>query len=146
MKIPTFSPLNPSMQQNNSSKFLLTMEWRWYYQREFPLFNICTQRDYSHPDNVFCTNLLTPTVIHSEVDAQAHPTTTDHFPIVTILELPQDRVKQKPIYNFQMAKWEDILENLSIQLAKIPDPTPLLNDQSFQQAVNNLTGVIQDMI
>jgi len=111
-----------------------------------PTLQHMRSKRYSRPDNVFCSDLLAHTVIRCEVDARARPTKTDHFPIITILELPQDRVKQKPTYDFRMADWEDILENLSIRLAEIPDPTPLLDDLSFQQAVDNLTGVLQDTI
>ena len=55
---------------------------------------------YSCPDNVFCSSLLTNTFIRCDVDAQAQPTKTDHFPIITILELPQERIKPKLAYNF----------------------------------------------
>jgi len=71
---------------------------------------------------------------------------TDHFPLFTTLKLPQDRVKPKPTYDFKMADWEDVLENLSIRFSEIPNPKPLLNDQSFQKAIGDLTGVLQDTI
>ena len=45
-----------------------------------------------------------------------------------------------------MADWVDVLENLRIQLTEITDPAPLHDEVSFQQAVNNLTEVLQDTI
>ena len=86
------------------------------------------------------------TVIHCNVDTWAQPMKTDHFPIITILELQQERIKPKPGYNFWPADWSDILENLSIRLTEIPGPAPLRDDISFQRAVNDLTEVLQDMI
>ena len=101
---------------------------------------------YSRPDNVFCSSQLTQMVIRCDVDARARPTKTDHFPIITILELPQERIKPKPTYDFRMADWKDVLENLSIRLTEIPDPAPLRDDTSFQQAVKDLTEAIQDTV
>ena len=63
-----------------------------------------------------------------------------------ILELPQERIKLKPTYNFRLADWEDVLENLSIRLTEIPEPAPLRDDESFQQAVKDLTEALQDTI
>ena len=71
---------------------------------------------------------------------------TDHFPIITILKLPQERIKPKLVYNFQTADWSNILENLSIRLTEIPGPAPLQDDISFQRVVNDLTEVLQDTI
>lgn len=82
-------------------------------------------KQYSRPDNIFCSSLLTNSVIHCDVDVRAWPMKTDHFPIITILELPQERIKPKPAYNFRTANWSDILENLSIRLTEIPGPAPL---------------------
>ena len=100
---------------------------------------------YSCPDNVFCSSLLMNTVIHCNVDTWAQPMKTDHFPIITILDLPQERIKPKLAYDFQ-TNWSDILENLSIRLTKIPGPAPLQDNVSFQRAVNDLTDALQDMI
>ena len=63
-----------------------------------------------------------------------------------MLELPQERIKPKPTYNFRLADWEDVLENLSIQLTKIPELAPLRDDESFQQAIKDLTEALQDTI
>ena len=71
------------------------------------------------------------------MDARARPTKTDHFPIITILELPQDRIKPRPTYDFRLADWFDVLENLSIRLTEIPAPAPLQDDESFQRAVKD---------
>ena len=80
------------------------------------------------------------------MDPIAHPTKTDHFPIVTILELPQKQINPKPTYDFHMADWEDVIENLRIHLMEIPGPAPLLNDKSFQKATKDLTEALQDTI
>ena len=111
-----------------------------------PTLQHMRSKHYSHPDNVFCSSQLTHAVICYDVDAQAQPTKTDHFPVITILELPQDRIKPKLTYDFRMADWVDVLENLRIRLTEIPDPAPLRDEVSFQRAVNDLTEALQDTI
>ena len=49
---------------------------------------------YPHPDNIFCNSSMTSMVIQCDVDSRAHPTKTDHFLIVMILELPPSRKNQ----------------------------------------------------
>ena len=60
-------------------------------------------KKYSQPDNVFCTATLRPYVTKCEVKAQYRPTSTDHFPIVTHIDLPQARIPPDPSYNFKTA-------------------------------------------
>ena len=50
------------------------------------------------------------------------------------------------MYNFRAVDWEDFQENLAIRLLEIPAPQPLRTDQQFQEAAENLTAVLQDMI
>ena len=88
------------------------------------LQHMCSKR-YSWPNNIFCSRSITNSVLKCSVDAEACPTKTDHFPITTLLELPQERIVSKPTYNFRMADWEDVLENLHIRLMDIPGPAPL---------------------
>lgn len=111
-----------------------------------PTLQHLVSKRYSRPDNVFCSSVISEMVIRCEVDPRARPTKTDHFPIVTILELPQERIKPKATYDFRMADWEDFRENLTIRLAEIPEPSPLLTDQDFQKAAEDLTEAIRDTI
>jgi 6-phosphogluconate dehydrogenase len=45
-----------------------------------------------------------------------------------------------------MAEWVDFLKSLHAQLVEIPNTGPLLNDQSFEQAIHNLTEALRDTI
>ena len=111
-----------------------------------PTLQHMRSKRYSCPDNIICNSSMTSMVIRCDIDARACPTKTDHFPIVTILELPQERIKLKPMYDFRLTDWEDVLENLSIRLTEIPEPALLRDDESFQQAVKDLMEALQDTI
>ena len=74
------------------------------------------------------------------------PPVTDHFPIATYIDLPQERIAFKTSYNFRAVDWEDFQENLAIRLLEIPPPQPLTTRQQFQEAANELMEAIQDTI
>jgi Endonuclease-reverse transcriptase len=61
---------------------------------------------YSRLDNVWCSAEIIPLVIRCEVDAFLQPPCVDHFLIVTILDLPQERTVPIPTRNFRMVDWE----------------------------------------
>jgi endonuclease/exonuclease/phosphatase family metal-dependent hydrolase len=51
---------------------------------------------YSRPDNVFTTTGLTELIVRCEVDPTLRPTSTDHFPIITNILLPQEKTIIQP--------------------------------------------------
>ena len=70
-------------------------------EKGVPTLQHLHSKRYSHPDNVFCSSLIASSVIRCDVDPSAHPTKMDHFPIISILELPQERIILKPTCDFQ---------------------------------------------
>ena len=70
-------------------------------------------KNFLHPDNVWCTEDTFDLVICCEVDPSLRPPATDHFPIATYIDLPQECTMLKTSYNFRMVDWEDFQENLA---------------------------------
>ena len=68
------------------------------------LCHMVTKR-YSRPDNVFVTNGLANLITVCEVDPMSRPPCTDHFPIITNIQLPQLKASTQVIYNFKNADW-----------------------------------------
>ena len=101
---------------------------------------------YSRPDNVWCSAEISPLIVRCEVDAYLQPPCTDHFPIVTILELPQNRVEPSLTRNFRTADWESFDEGLQENLVTIPLPAPLETEEEVQRAVRDLTSALQKTI
>jgi len=95
---------------------------------------------------VWCSEEVFNLIIQCEVDPSLRPPATDHFPIVTYIDLLQEHITSKASYNFQAMDWKDFQENLAIQMLKILPPQPLMTKQQFQQAAEDLMAVIQDMI
>lgn len=101
---------------------------------------------YSRPDNVWCSVELAHAVIRCDVDAYLQPPCTDHFPIVTILELPQVRTEPQLSRNFRMVDWEAFNECLQANLLEIPLPGILETEEDIQLAAKDLTVSIQRTI
>lgn len=68
-----------------------------------PTLQHMRSKNYSHPDNVLCTATLQPYITKCVVDARIRPVSTDHFPIVTNIDLPQTRIPSDPSFNFRVA-------------------------------------------
>ena len=111
-----------------------------------PTLEHLVTKNFSRPDNVWCTEDAFDLVIRCEVNPSLRPPATDHFPIATYIDLPQERTTLKTSYNFRMVDWEDFQENLASRLLEIPPPQPLTTNQQFQQAAEDLTAAIQDTI
>ena len=75
------------------------------------LQHMCTKK-FSRPDNFFCTATLSQLITKCEVRAQSRPTSMDHFPIETHINLPQSRIPPDPSYNFRMTDWEDFRKTI----------------------------------
>ena len=68
------------------------------------LQHMVTKR-YSRPDNVFSTTKLSDLIIRCDVEPALRPPSTDHFPIITNILLPQDRTEATATFNFREADW-----------------------------------------
>jgi hypothetical protein len=101
---------------------------------------------YSRPDNVWCSAEIIPLVIRCEIDAFLQPPCTDHFPIVTILDLPQERTVPTPTRNFRMVDWELFNIRLQTNLESIPPPSELKTEEEVQAAARDLMNAIQQTI
>ena len=111
-----------------------------------PTLEHLVTKNFSRPDNVWCTEDTFDLVIRCKVDPSLRPLATDHFPIATYIDLPQECMALKTSYNFRMVDWEDFQENLASQLLEIPPPQPLTTNQQFQQAAEDLMAAIRDTI
>jgi Endonuclease-reverse transcriptase len=101
---------------------------------------------YSQPDNIWCSTEILHSVVRCQVDAYLQPPCTDHFPIVTVLDLPQDRVEVPLTRNYRMANWESFVEGLKVNLEAVPLPKDLKTEEDIQSAARDLTTTLQKMI
>ena len=101
---------------------------------------------YSCPDNLFCSLDLQDSIIKCDVVTSLRPTCTDHFPIVTLLTIPQAHTPITTNLNFRDVDWEAFHKVLKEKLASIPDPETISTGEQLKAACDNLTSTIQATI
>ena len=127
-------------------KILADLNLKMALPKGQPMLEHMVTKNFSCPNNVWCTEDTFDLIICCEVDPSLRPPATDHFPIATYIDLPQERTTLRTSYNFRTVDWEDFQENLAILLLDIPPPQLLMTNQQFQQAAEDLMAAIQDMI
>src|ERR1700678_1904678 len=74
------------------------------------------------------------------------PPSTDHFPIVTNLQLPQGRVENTPSLNFREVDWGVFRKKLTAKLSTAPNPRQIDDQEKLSTAAVALTRSIQETI
>jgi len=111
-----------------------------------PTLQHMRSKHYSRPDNLFCSPDLQDSIIKCDVVASLRPTCTDHFPIVTLLTIPQAHTPTTTNLNFRDVDWEVFRKALKEKLASIPDPEAISTGEQLEAACDNLTSSIQATI
>ena len=109
-----------------------------------PTLQHMRSKRYSRPDNVFSTPGIEDLVIKCEVDASLRPTSTDHFPIITHVLLPQERINSSPSFNFRETDWDEFRKKLKPRLQLIPDRPTINNIEQLNTAIEDLTQALQN--
>ena len=109
------------------------------------LQHMVTKR-YSRPDNFFTTPAIGDLITKCEVIPSLRPTSTDHFPIVTNILLPQARIKTSPAHNFREVDWDNFRQKLKLKLNAIPESPAIRGPDDLAQVTSLLTTIIQNTI
>jgi ribonuclease HI len=109
-----------------------------------PTLQHMRSKRYSRPDNVFSTPGIEDLVIKCEVDASLRPTSTDHFPVITHVLLPQERINSPPSFNFRETDWDEFRRKLKAKLQLTPDKPVINNVEQLNTAIGDLTQALQD--
>ena len=81
-----------------------------------------------------------------EVKPEHRPTSTDHFPIETNINLPQTRILPDLSYNYRSADWEEFRKILNDKVKAIPGPTKITNMDQLNNTDDNLMQILQETI
>jgi len=111
-----------------------------------PTLKHMVTKKYSRPDNVFASPGLTDFVDKCDTDPSICPPCTDHFPITTILTLPQKKVNSKPRHNFREVDWVGFRKTLVEKLSKSPKLAPLQNEVQLNAATDELMKALQETV
>jgi Reverse transcriptase (RNA-dependent DNA polymerase) len=102
--------------------------------------------NHTRVDNVFCSEDLLNALIKCSTDDEARPVKTDHFPIITQIDIHAPRAAWKPRRNFRLTDWTELVKTLKGNLANIPPPAEIESIEMFNDRLNKLNGAIHDAI
>ena len=85
-------------------------------------------------------------IIRCDTDDATRPVKTDHFPIITQIDIHAPKTKWTPRRNFRLTDWPEFLITLRENLANVPRPTEIHNTNTFNQRLDALNKAIQDTV
>lgn len=111
-----------------------------------PTLEASRTKNYTRPDNVFCTpdileRLRTCTVLHNK-----RPTNADHFPIQTVFDLPTTAATRRPRRDFRQVNWTEFGQALTERLEARRFPTNINTIARFDRVLNELMDDLQATI
>jgi hypothetical protein len=129
---------------------LLNMLGRHNMKMALPPFTptLCAHNsgNFTRVDNVFCTESIMDAIIKCDTDEATRPVKTDHFPIITQIDIHAPKATWTPRRNFRLADWPELIKTLNENLANIPVPTEIHDINTFNQKLEALNGAIQSAI
>ena len=125
-------------------RLLADHEMQMLLPKGIPTLQHMRSKRYSRPNNVFSTPGIEDLVISCEVDASIRPTATDHFPVITHILLPQERINSPPSFNYRVTDWDEYRKKLKPRLQRTPDRPVITNIGQLNTAISDLTQALQD--
>ena len=102
--------------------------------------------NHTRVDNVFCTEAIMDAIIKCTMDNAARPVKTDHYLVITQIDIHAPKVAWKPQRNFRLTNWTELIQTLKDNLANIPEPTEIADIETFNSRLKKLNEAIQDAI
>jgi ribonuclease HI len=99
-------------------------------------------KNLTRPDNVFCSTEHVDRFIVCEARPADRPPRTDHFPIMSVLDVHPAITATEPRPDFRKADWKKLKETLNQHLSILSPPQDILTKASFDQRLELINQVI----
>ncbi|KAJ1301816.1 hypothetical protein OPQ81_009044 [Rhizoctonia solani] len=99
--------------------------------RDTPMLQSTSSKNFMRPDNVFMSAPLAKTLISCDTAPSSHPPCTDHFPIVTILDLAVSEAPNINKPNFKKTNWLHFQQVLTDLLEQLPVPRRIVSQEEI---------------
>jgi hypothetical protein len=100
----------------------------------------------SRTDNVWCSEGLTSSVTSCDVNSNWNFVHTDHYSIVTEIDLPQTRTSTEPSRNYRETDWDSFRAHLKAQLEEAHIPRVANSAEDIDSIATTLTVSLQSAI
>ena len=110
--------------------------------KDNPTLEASSTKNWTRPDNVFCSENTATTLIHCFTDAARRGPCTDHVPILTAFDLQTPNADNRPSLNFNDVDWKEFNKTLKANLSTLPVDDPIVSDTEFQRTAKTVTDAI----
>ena len=114
--------------------------------KDIPTLCALNSWNLTRPDNVFVSNSLINSLIYCNTEPEKQPVKTDHFPIVTRIDVTVTPSNEMPRFNFRLTDWDQFRNVLTAHLQQIPRPKPITTVDLFDKALSDLTTAAMETI
>ncbi len=103
-----------------------------------PTLRAFSTGNYTRVDNIFCSDELLPAFIKCNVDHAAQPPRTDHFPILSTIDISPPRSNFEPRRNFRKVDWQKFYNKLREKLDALPPPCEIETKEQVHGTLEEL--------
>ncbi|KAF9231251.1 hypothetical protein BU15DRAFT_7274, partial [Melanogaster broomeanus] len=114
--------------------------------KDLPTLESLATKNWTRPDNVFCTDHSVEYVTHCYTDPALRGPLTDHVPILSVIELETPRVEYRETRNFREVDWQKFQCTIEEKMAMYPTAHPIITDREFQEVAHALTAAMTEAI
>jgi ribonuclease HI len=114
--------------------------------KDIPMLIAKATGNHTRPDNVFCSAGLLDSFTACDTDPGQWPVKTDHYPIISILDITPAMGEDGLRRNFRGTDWEEFRKCLEGELDGVPAPETYLTVADLNQAILCLDQAIANAI
>ncbi|KAJ6584408.1 hypothetical protein B0H19DRAFT_862146, partial [Mycena capillaripes] len=111
--------------------------------QDIPTLHHFRTKNFSRPDNVFCSPALLPAYISCTTAPEWKPESTDHFPIIQVLDVQHAVTDHQPVPMYRKTDWSDYRGALMKRLIHLNRCERYETVEEVERAIRELGEAIQ---
>jgi hypothetical protein len=129
-------PLLSMLSQHNMMMALL---------KDTPMLQASSTGNHTRVDNIFCSANLIQAVVSCDTNPSRCPLKTDHYPIITTIDISVQTSEEEKCLNFRMADWPKFIEAFD-ERAMVISTMEITMIEDFQERLVALDKAVADTI
>jgi len=112
--------------------------------KDIPTLRANNSQNLTRPDNVFMSYSLLDLLTYCNAEPERQPVKTDHFPIITKVDVSTAPHEEPQWFNFRETDWEEFRSALELCLQRIPKPETITSIPNFDNLLTDLNKALTD--
>jgi len=121
---------------------MTAQDWAMALPHGMPMLEACNSKNLTRPDNVFCSSDCIDRFILCEARPHERPPRTDHFPIISTLDITPETYEAEPKPDFRKVDWPKFCKALIASLDPIEIEGKVATIDEFDRRLEQLDKVI----